>query len=798
MVAKEKELNIKIPYNFTPRKYQIPFLRAWDSGIKRLFLVWHRRSGKDKTVIANLIKRMMERKGTYYYTLPTYSQARKIVWLGADKEGFKFLDHFPKELVKNVNQQEMTIELVNGSIMQLIGADNIDRIVGTNPVGVVFSEYALMKPEVWNFIYPILKENGGWAVFVMTPRGTNHAYDLMNKVKDDKNWFVQVLTVDDTQALTREQIEEARSELPHDVFMQEYYVKFLDSGLGFFRRIDENTYKRAEYKKRDASFFQLGVDLAKYQDYTVITPFNLNDFHVQEQDSFNQMDYNLQKARIENSYLRHNNARIVMDSTGCLIDDQKIITARGLVPISEVKEGEYVLTADNTYQKIKNITSKTEITEVYNITPYYQTTPIKTSFTHLYRTVDNYKKAGDLQVGELLEIQTKIPDIKIDYKKEILKYKPFKLYHPKTDKFKVENFYDNPLFWRMVGYYFAEGYVRRSCGQKQLQFAFHTDEIEYHNDIKDFAELIGRKMYKRIRKDIQCAELSISCGWLVDWFAEFGKATTKKIPYWFDYLPDEFKIEVIKGYWRGDGDRTTFKRKGQNSNKSMFRFCSASKDLIVTMQRWLLHFGIISSLTVSKRLPNDKYVLNISSSESDKFADLINEEKFENKRYLKSKGKIENGFIYVPIKEITTETRLATLWEFETENHSCRVVGATLHNVGEPIFDDLIHRGLNVTPFRFSRTTRKDLLTNLQILLEQDKIKIPDDPILIDELKSMTYELTEQGTSVIKVPDGKHDDRIMSLALSVWDIPTEKINGTPGNNSIVSGGIEPFYPEFGY
>lgn len=434
MVAKEKELNIKIPYNFTPRKYQIPFLRAWDSGIKRLFIVWHRRSGKDKTVIANLIKRMMERKGTYYYTLPTYSQARKIVWLGADKEGFKFLDHFPKELVKNVNQQEMTIELVNGSIMQLIGADNIDRIVGTNPVGVVFSEYALMKPEVWNFIYPILKENGGWAVFVMTPRGTNHAYDLMNKIKDDPNWFVQVLTVDDTQALTREQIEEARSELPHDVFMQEYYVKFLDSGLGFFRRIDENTYKREEYKQRPMSFFQLGVDLAKYQDYTVITPFNLNDFHVQEQDSFNQMDYNLQKARIENSYLRHNNGRIVMDSTG----------------------------------------------------------------------------------------------------------------------------------------------------------------------------------------------------------------------------------------------------------------------------------------------------------------------------------------------------------------------------VGEPIFDDLIHRGLNVTPFRFSRTTRKDLLTNLQILLEQDKIKIPDDPILIDELKSMTYELTEQGTSIIKVPDGKHDDRIMSLALAVWDIPTEKINGTPGNNSIVSGGIEPFYPEFGY
>ena len=73
-------------------------------------------------------------------------------------------------------------------------------------------------------------------------------------------------------------------------------LNFLDSGMGFFRRIDENTYKRADYKPRMQCFFQMGVDLAKYQDYTVITPFNLNDFHIMEQDSFNQMDYNLQKG----------------------------------------------------------------------------------------------------------------------------------------------------------------------------------------------------------------------------------------------------------------------------------------------------------------------------------------------------------------------------------------------------------------------------------------------------------------------------------------------------------------------
>ena len=125
--------------------------------------------------------------------LPTYSQAKKVVWLGADRDGMKFLDHFPRQIIKNVNQSDMIIELINGSILQLVGADNIDRIVGTNPIGIVFSEFPLMKKDVWDFIFPILNENGGWAVFVMTPRGTNHAYDLMQVVKNDPKWFVEVL-----------------------------------------------------------------------------------------------------------------------------------------------------------------------------------------------------------------------------------------------------------------------------------------------------------------------------------------------------------------------------------------------------------------------------------------------------------------------------------------------------------------------------------------------------------------------------------------------------------------------------
>ena len=118
--------------------------------------------------------------------------------------------------------------------------------------------------------------------------------------------------------------------------------------------------------------------------------------------------------------------------------------------------------------------------------------------------------------------------------------------------------------------------------------------------------------------------------------------------------------------------------------------------------------------------------------------------------------------------------------------------------VGEPVYDDLYSRGMNILPFRFNKASRTDILKNLQILLEQDKIKIPNDEVLINELKSMTYGLSESGIStVIQVPDGKHDDRIMSLALAVWQIPQQPIRQNILTNSQQSGGVEPMYPEFG-
>jgi phage terminase large subunit len=178
---------------------------------------------------------MMERVGTYYYFFPTYTQGKKILWNGMDKDGFKFIDHFPKALVKSKNDTELKIEYKNGSIFQIIGTDNIDSIVGTNPVGCVFSEYALQNPKAWDFIRPILAENGGFAIFNYTPRGKNHGYDLYEMAKDNPKWFVQKLTIDDTGIISKEVIDEERaSGMSEEMIQQEYYCSFTAAIMGAY------------------------------------------------------------------------------------------------------------------------------------------------------------------------------------------------------------------------------------------------------------------------------------------------------------------------------------------------------------------------------------------------------------------------------------------------------------------------------------------------------------------------------------------------------------------------------------
>lgn len=222
--------NIQLPANnWQPRHYQMGF---WDYMQRtpfgaRAILCHHRRAGKDHTAINWCSVASQLRVGLYVHIFPYGNQARRVIWNGIDKQGVRFLDAFPDALIESQSDLEMRLRMKNGSIYQLLGADDPDKLVGINCIGAIFSEYALMNPIALDLVMPILNENGGWAVFPSTPRGENHFHKLCEQAKTNTKWFLSIETVETTGAVSLEAIEEERKRgVEEALIQQEYYCSF--------------------------------------------------------------------------------------------------------------------------------------------------------------------------------------------------------------------------------------------------------------------------------------------------------------------------------------------------------------------------------------------------------------------------------------------------------------------------------------------------------------------------------------------------------------------------------------------
>lgn len=221
---------VVMPHLYRPRPYQLPLWEYMQSNrpYKRGVCVWHRRAGKDFTGLNIMATQAMQRVGTYWHVFPYLKQGRDIAWQGKTKEGNAFLASFPREIIDGEpHNGDMKLKLKNGSVYQVKGADHPDRLVGAGPVGVIFSEWSLMDPQALKLINPMLNENGGWALFLYTPRGKNHGYSLLNEARRNPKWFSSVLTVDDTGVVPPELIEEDRRQgATEPLIQQEYYCSF--------------------------------------------------------------------------------------------------------------------------------------------------------------------------------------------------------------------------------------------------------------------------------------------------------------------------------------------------------------------------------------------------------------------------------------------------------------------------------------------------------------------------------------------------------------------------------------------
>jgi len=221
----------------------MPLWRYLENGGKRAVAVWHRRAGKDELSLHHTCLKAMQEPGTYWHMLPEAEQARKAIWNAINPHtGRRRIDEaFPVELRETTRENEMFLRLKGtGSTWQVVGSDNFNKLVGSPPRGVIFSEYSVANPAAWAYIRPILAENGGWAIFIYTPRGRNHGLQLYNASKTSPGWFSQILPATATSVFTADQLENERSEsiaqfgieLGTSYFEQEYLCSFDAAVMG--------------------------------------------------------------------------------------------------------------------------------------------------------------------------------------------------------------------------------------------------------------------------------------------------------------------------------------------------------------------------------------------------------------------------------------------------------------------------------------------------------------------------------------------------------------------------------------
>lgn len=243
-VRRYREVNIEIPNNWDPRPYQQPLWDHLKGGGNRAIYCWHRRAGKDDVGLNWTARCAMQKPGTYWYMLPQASQSRKAVWDAVDPHtGVRRIDQaFPPPLRKVTRENEMFIRLCNGSTWQVVGSDNFNSLVGSPPIGCVFSEWALSNPSAWSYLRPILAENKGWALFNFTPRGRNHAVTMFEGARKDPAWFVQKLTAEQTDVFSSTVLAQERAEYIRELgeddgdarYRQEYLCDFDAPLVGSF------------------------------------------------------------------------------------------------------------------------------------------------------------------------------------------------------------------------------------------------------------------------------------------------------------------------------------------------------------------------------------------------------------------------------------------------------------------------------------------------------------------------------------------------------------------------------------
>ena len=213
-----------------------------------------RRFGKTHLAIATLLFSALEAPGrVVWFVAPTYRQASQIAW-----KILKSLVH--KDYRPKINETDLSLELPNGSVIALRGADNYDSLRGVGLDGLVLDEFADMSPDAWfEVLRPALSDRQGWALFIGSPKGFNAFHALWTKAHITEGWQAFQFTTLEGGRVLPEEIESARGDLDPGKFRQEYEASFeCMTGL-VYQNFDRKIHVRDDLKDTGGTLL-VGMD----------------------------------------------------------------------------------------------------------------------------------------------------------------------------------------------------------------------------------------------------------------------------------------------------------------------------------------------------------------------------------------------------------------------------------------------------------------------------------------------------------------------------------------------------------
>ena len=230
--------------------------KAWVSDTRFLVIAAGRRTGKTRLAAWKLIVKALEAtKGNVFYVAPTQGQARDIMW--------QTLLELAQEVIVSAHINNLQIKLINGATISLKGADRPETMRGVSLYYLVMDEYADMKPEVFEQILrPALADQKGGALFIGTPMGRNHFYELYKyaELGDDESYKAFHFTSYDNELLDADEINLAKKSMSSYAFRQEFMASFEARGSEMFK---EEWVKFGETP--DVGDYYIAIDLAGFE-----------------------------------------------------------------------------------------------------------------------------------------------------------------------------------------------------------------------------------------------------------------------------------------------------------------------------------------------------------------------------------------------------------------------------------------------------------------------------------------------------------------------------------------------------